>query len=50
MLVLMDNIATRGIAEHVRKDTNSCARTGKEKKISFCLKRIQYMMVKTGPE
>ena len=44
----MDDIATAGKAEHVRKCINSCARTEKKEKISFCLKKTQYMMVKTG--
>ena len=46
----MDDIATAGKAEHVRKGINSSARTEKEKKISFCLKKTQYMIVKTGRE
>ena len=45
MPVFMDDIAT---IEHVRIGINSCARTEKENKISFCLQKIQYTMVKTG--
>ena len=32
------------------KGINCCERTEKEKKISFCLKKTKYMMVKTGRE
>ena len=39
MPVFMDDIATEGKAEHVRKGMNNCARMEKEKKISFGLKK-----------
>ena len=48
MPVFMDDIATAGKAEHIRKGINNCARMKKEKKISFGLKKTKYMIVKTG--
>ena len=50
MSVFMDDIATAGKAEHIRKGINNCARMEKEKKISFGLKKTKYMIVKTGRE
>ena len=50
MPVFMDDIATAGKAEHIRKSTNNCARMEKENKISFDLKKTKYMIVKTGRE
>ena len=50
MPVFMDDIATAGKAEHIRKGINNCARMEKEKKISFGLKKTKYMIVKTGRE
>ena len=35
--IFMDDIATAGKAEHIRKGINNCARMEKEKKISFGL-------------
>ena len=35
--IFMDDIATSGEAEHIRKGINNCARMEKEKKISFGL-------------
>ena len=37
MPIFMDDIATAGEAEHIRKGINNCARMEKEKKISFNL-------------
>ena len=50
MPVFMDDIATAGKAEHIRKSINNCARMEKENKISFDLKKTKYMIVKTGRE
>ena len=50
MPVYMDDIATAGKAEHIKKGINKCARMEKEKKISFGLKKTKYMIVKTGRE
>ena len=50
MPVYMDDIATAGKAEHIKKGINKCARMEKEKKISFGLKKTKYMIVKTGTE
>ena len=50
MPVFMDDIATAGKAEHIRKGINNCARMEREKKISFGLKKTKYMIVKTGRE
>ena len=50
MPVFMDDIATAGKAEHIRKGIKNCARMEKEKKISFGLKKTKYMIVKTGRE
>ena len=50
MAVFMDDIATAGKAEHLRKGINNCAMMEKEKKISFGLKKTKYIMVKTGRE
>ena len=50
MAVFMDDIATAGKAEHLRKGINNCAMMGKEKEISFGLKKTKYIMVKTGRE
>ena len=48
MPVFMDDIATSGKAEHIRKDINNCARMEKEKKLSFDLKKTKYVIVKAG--
>ena len=48
--VFMDDIATAGKAEHIRKGIKNCARMEREKKISFGLKKTKYMIVKTGRE
>ena len=50
MAVFMDDIATAGKAEHLRKGINNCAMMEKEKEISFGLKKTKYIMVKTGRE
>ena len=50
MPVFVDDIATAGKAEHIKKGINNCARMEKEKKISFGLKKTKYMIVKTGRE
>ena len=50
MPVFMDEIATAGKAEHIKKDINNCARIEKEEKISFGLKKTKHMIVKTGRE
>ena len=50
MPVFMDDIATAGKAEHIRKSINNCARMEKENKISFDLKKTKYIIVKTGRE
>ena len=50
MPVFMDDIATAGKAEHIRKGIKNCARMEKEKKICFGLKKTKYMIVKTGRE
>ena len=50
MPVFMDDIATAGKAEHIRKGIKNCTRMEKEKKISFGLKKTIYMIVKTGRE
>ena len=50
MPVFMDDIATAGKAEHIRKGIKNCARMKREKKISFGLKKTKYMIVKTGGE
>ena len=50
MPVFMDDIATAGKAEHIRKGISNCARMEREKKISFGLKKTKYMIVKTGRE
>ena len=47
MPVFMDDMSKANKAEHIRKGTNDCARTEKEKKISFGLKKTKYMIVKT---
>ena len=41
MPVFMDDIATSGKAEHIRKGINNCTRMEKEKKISFGLKKTR---------
>ena len=38
MPVFLDDIATAGKANHIRKGINNCSRMEKEKKISFGLK------------
>ena len=48
MPVFMDDIATAGKAEHMRKGINNFARMEKEKKISFGLKKTKCMIVKIG--
>ena len=50
MPVFMVDIATAGKAEHVSQGLNNCARMGKEKKISFGLKKTKYMIVKRERE
>ena len=50
MPVFMDDIATAGKAEHIRKGIRNCVRMEGEKKISFDLKKTKYMIVKTGRE
>ena len=50
MPVFMDDIATAGKAEQIRKGINNCARMEKEKKISFGVKKTKYVIVKTGRE
>ena len=50
MPVFMDDIATAGKAEHIRKGIKNCTRMEREKKISFSLKKTKYMIVKTGRE
>ena len=50
MPVFIDDIATAGTVEHIRKGINSYVRMEKEKKISFGLKKPKYMIVKTGRE
>ena len=50
MAVFMDDIATAGKTEHIRKGIKNCVRMEKEKKISFGLKKTKYMIVKTGGE
>ena len=42
MPVFMDDIATAGKAEHIRKGINNCERMEKEKKISFGLTKKIY--------
>ena len=49
MLVFMDDTATAGKAEHIRKSINNCAWMEKEKR-RFGLKKTKYMAVKTGRE
>ena len=50
MPVFTDDIVTAGKAEHIRKGINNCAMMEKEKKISFGLKKTNYMIVETGRE
>ena len=50
MPVFMDDIATAGKTEHIKKGINNCARMEKKKKISFGLEKTKYMIVKTGRE
>ena len=52
MPVFMDDIATAGKAEHIRKGIKNCTKMEREKKISFGLKKTKYiyMIVKTGRE
>ena len=50
MPVFMDDMATAGKVEHIRKGINNCAKMEKEKKISFGMKKTKYMIVKTGRE
>ena len=50
MPVFMDDIATAGKAEYIKKGITNCARMEREKKISFGLKKTKYMIVKTGRE
>ena len=47
MPVFMDDIATAGKAEHIRKGINNCAKMEKEKKISFGLKKTKYIIQRT---
>ena len=48
MPVFIDDIATAGKAEHIKKGIKNCARMEKENKISFGLKKTKYMIFKTG--
>ena len=48
--VFMDDIATAGNTEHIRKDIKNCAGMEKEKKIIFGLKKTKYMVAKTRRE
>ena len=50
MPVFIDDIATAGKAEHIKKGINNCKRMEKKKKISFGLKKTNYMIVKTRRE
>ena len=50
MPVLMDDIATAGKVEHIRKGIKNCARMEKEKKISSGPKKTKYMIIITGRE
>ena len=50
MPVFIDDIATAGKAEHIRKGINNFASMEKEKKISFGLEETKYMIDKTGTE
>ena len=50
MPVFLDDIATAGKAEQIRKGINNCGRMEQEKKISFGLKKAKYMIVKTTRE
>ena len=50
MPVFVDDIATAGKAEHIRKGINNFASMEKEKKISFGLEETKYMIDKTGTE
>ena len=50
MPVFMDDIATAGNTEHIRKGINNCAKMENEKKISFGIKKTNNMIVKTGRE
>ena len=50
MPVFMDNKATTGKAENIRKVINNFSRMKKEKKISFSLKKTKNMIVQTGRE
>ena len=50
MSVFMDDIATAGKVEHIRKGIKNCARLGRENKIHFGLKKTKIMIVKTGRE
>ena len=50
MPVFIDDIGTAGKAEHIKKGINNCKRMEKKKKISFGLKKTNYMIVKTGRE
>ena len=45
MPVFIDDIATAGKTEHIRKGKINCARMEKEKKISSGLKKTKYMIV-----
>ena len=47
MPVFMDDIATAGKAEHIRKGIKNCARMEREKKISFGLKKTKYIINET---
>ena len=48
MPVFMDDMATAGKVEHIRKGIKNCSRMEKEKEISFGPKKTKYMIVKTG--
>ena len=50
MPAFMDDIATAGKAEHIKKSINNYAKMEKENTISFGLKKTKYMIVKTGGE
>ena len=50
MPVFMDDMATAGKAEYIRKSIDNCAMMEKETKISFGLKKTKYIIVKAGRE
>ena len=46
--IFIDDIAKTDKAEHIRKGINNCARIEKESEVSYGIKKIKYMIVKTG--